>query len=97
MRKMTKKSMMISNDPLKEIELTMKVRDALEQYRKDSHMDEKNWMRFCRRYATRDVSTITEMLSENYEKLPKYAAAIVRKELERNMVLDSICQQYRDK
>lgn len=59
-----------------------KVRAILQQFRRDSKMSRSQWDSFCKRYATRNISTVIQMLTEEYGTLPINARALIQKELQ---------------
>lgn len=67
----------------------MTARDILNRFRIDMEMTDIEYINFCKRYATRNISTVIWYLSKLYGKLPKgIDETIIRTELSEANVID---------
>lgn len=54
-------------------------------FKKDSGMSEKEWERFCRRYASRDICTVVEIIKAFYSNADFLITASFKNCLRREM------------
>lgn len=67
----------------------MTARDILNRFRTDMEMTDIEYINFCKRYATRNISTVLWYLSKIYGKLPKEIdEKVIRIELSKVNVID---------
>lgn len=58
------------------------IREILLRLKKDRKMSDIEWHKFCKRYATRDVSTVIWLLTRNYGNMPKGIGEQIKQELQ---------------
>lgn len=58
------------------------VRELLLTYKKDKKMSDMEWRKFCKRYATRNVSTVVWEMKVLYGELPKNISVKIQEQMQ---------------
>lgn len=58
------------------------VRELLLTYKKDKKMSDMEWRKFCKRYATRNVSTVVWEMKVLYGELPKNISVQIQEQMQ---------------
>ncbi len=78
-----------------EIKRSNTVKLALANFRKDMEMSNAEYLRFCKRYASRPVSTVVGEFSKRYGPMPRNAADMLHMELQNELKRFEALEQYR--
>ena len=57
------------------------IRDMLIRLKRDRNMTDIEWYKFCKRYASRDISTVVWLLTKLYGNLPKGIGKQIQEEM----------------